>query len=140
MTNNSVSAAVESRTSTVLYDTGFTVPDATLEELVRLATLSPSAYNFQNWKFIVVRSAQGKHKLQAAAYGQRQIAEASATFVACGTLRAHEHLASVLAPDWTPGGCRPGCGTGGWRTQPARMLAMASCSAMRPSGLHPWPR
>ncbi len=69
-------------------------------ELVRLVTLSPSAYNFQNWKFIAVRDAAG---LKAAAYGQQKVVDALVTFIDCGTLNAHLRLAQVLEPSLDAG-------------------------------------
>jgi nitroreductase len=93
-----IKTLIESRVSTNFYDANRALPDDTIEELVRLATLAPSAYNFQNWKFIAVRSSEAKEQLKAVAYGQQKIIEAPVTFIVCGTLRAHERLALALQP------------------------------------------
>ncbi|WP_235033918.1 nitroreductase family protein [Pantoea sp. 18069] len=80
------------------HDPDRPLSDATIEALVDLATRAPSAFNLQNWKFIAVRSPEAKARLQALAYGQKKVADASVTFIICGTLAAHEQLGQALAP------------------------------------------
>lgn len=96
--SSSILELIESRNSVTRYDPSRGVSDATLAELVRLATLAPSAYHLQNWKFVAVRSAEAKARLMAAAYGQPQVQEAAATFIVVGRLAAHEQLPRALQP------------------------------------------
>ena len=86
---------VESRRSTARYESS-SIPTEDINELVRLASLSPSAYNFQNWHFIAVTEEAGKHKLHAASYNQPQILQAAATIIVIGELNAHKSLANRL--------------------------------------------
>ena len=72
---SSVRRLVEQRTSVNRFDTRHPLEEAQIIELVRLATLSPSAYNFQNWKFIAVRDSGAKERLKAAAYGQQKVVD-----------------------------------------------------------------
>jgi len=95
---NTIKNLIESRVSTGRYQVDGQVSDQDVSELVRLATRAPSAYNFQNWKFIAVRSPEAKARLQAVAYGQPQVVEAAVTFIICGTLAAHEGLSHALKP------------------------------------------
>ncbi|MBL4583818.1 MAG: nitroreductase family protein [Pseudomonadales bacterium] len=94
----SIKSLIESRVSTGLYDSSRTLPDEVVNELVRLATRAPSAYNLQNWRFIAVRSEEAKARLKAAAYDQPQVLDAQVTFIVCGCLAAHEGLAQALQP------------------------------------------
>jgi nitroreductase len=94
----SVQQALEQRNATNHFDSNRPVTDAQLQELLRLATLAPSAYNLQNWSFIAVRSAAAKAQLKAAAYQQTKVTEAPLTLVVCGTLQAHRTLAARLQP------------------------------------------
>ena len=96
--SDSIKTLIESRVSTGLYDTSRTLSDEIVNELVRLATRAPSAYNLQNWRFIAVRSAEAKARLKAAAYNQPQVLDAQVTFIVCGRLAAHEGLAEALQP------------------------------------------
>lgn len=52
-----------------------------LHEILRLASLAPSAWNAQTWRFAVVQSPEIKEQLKAAAYGQGQITSAPAVIV-----------------------------------------------------------
>lgn len=96
--SNPIKSLIESRVSTGRYQVNRDLSDQDVSELVRLATRAPSAYNFQNWKFIAVRSPEAKARLQAVSYGQQQVVDAPVTFIICGTLAAHESLAQALQP------------------------------------------
>ncbi|QWK80478.1 nitroreductase family protein [Ochrobactrum sp. BTU1] len=76
--------AIERRVSTNHYDTDASIDDAMLCELVRLATLAPTAFNLQNWRFIAVRSLTAKELLWEASGRQDKIKAAAATFIVCG--------------------------------------------------------
>ncbi len=52
-----------------------------LREILRLASLAPSAWNAQTWRFAVVQTTEIKEQLQAAAYGQPQVTNAPAVIV-----------------------------------------------------------
>lgn len=89
---------IAQRRSVGRYQANRTVSDDCLRELTRLATLAPSAFNLQNWKILVVRSAEAKARLRALAFGQPQVEEAAATFIICGTLSAYRGLQQTLQP------------------------------------------
>src|SRR5258708_12344623 len=60
------------------------IHDADLEKIIRAGLEAPSGYNIQPWRFVVVRDAEQKKKLRAAAFGQPKVEQASAVIVACG--------------------------------------------------------
>lgn len=95
---DAIKTVIESRVSVNYFDAERQLPEAQIEELVRLATLAPSAYNFQNWRFIAVRSPGAKLRLKEVSFHQQKVADASVTFIICGTLAAHEQLATMLKP------------------------------------------
>ncbi|MGB7443637.1 MAG: nitroreductase family protein [Coleofasciculaceae cyanobacterium] len=74
------------------------IPEAILEEVLRLALQSPSGYNLQPWRFIVVREQANKDKLKDCAFGQRQVSEAPVVFICCGDRRVAEkdYIESVI--------------------------------------------
>ncbi len=94
----SIREIIESRVSANNYDSSRKLSHAEISELVRLATLAPSAYNFQNWKFLAVVSDEAKLRLQAAAFNQQKISDAAVSFIICGTLNAHAQLEPALRP------------------------------------------
>lgn len=100
---SSLHDALDSRTSIHQFQPDRPLDDACIAALARLATTAPTAYNLQNWRLIAVRSPEAKTKLQAAAFGQQKIADASVAFIVCGTLAAHVHLAAALQPSVAAG-------------------------------------
>lgn len=93
---NPIQRVIESRVSINHYDPQRPVSDDIIETLVSQATRAPSAFNFQNWRFIALRSAEARARLKSVAYGQQKVADASVTFIICGTLAAHDQLADAL--------------------------------------------
>lgn len=93
-----VKEAIEQRISANMFDPTKTLTTAQIEELVTLATRAPTAFNYQNWKFIAVQSVAEKERLKAVAYGQQKIVDAAVTFIVCGKLEAHKGLAHALKP------------------------------------------
>lgn len=89
---------IESRTSVNHFQPNRRLGDEVIESLVSQATKSPSAYNMQNWRFIVVQSDSAKVRLKSAAYEQQKIVDASVAFIVCGTLAAHVQLDAALQP------------------------------------------
>lgn len=95
---SSVQNAIESRISINRFQADRPLDDETIMSLVELATKAPTAFNMQNWRFIAVRSAEGKNRLKDSAWGQQKIVDASVAFIICGTLSAHQQLAAALQP------------------------------------------
>jgi nitroreductase len=93
-----VEQAIAARVSADRFEPDRPLADATVSALVAQAARAPSAYNLQNWRFIAVRSPQGKARLKAVAHGQQKVEDASAVFIVCGALAAHRRLADVLRP------------------------------------------
>lgn len=86
------------RTSVNRFDPTATLDDTTIRELVRYAGEAPSAYNFQNWRFVAVRTPAERARLCEMAYGQKKVLEASVTFIVCGRLRPHLGLRDAMQP------------------------------------------
>ncbi len=64
--------------------------EAEINGLLELALLSPTSFNMQNWRFVVVTDQAKKDALCAAAWNQAQVKEASLTLLICADLNAHE--------------------------------------------------
>ena len=117
--NNPIKQAIESRVSTNYYDSSRQLSDDDIKALVDQATRAPTAFNFQNWKFIAVRSPEAKERLKAVSYGQQKVADASVTFIICGTLAAHEQLSQALEPA-AAAGIMDQAAVDGWVAQATR--------------------
>ena len=77
------SQAVKDRRATPSFE-DVPIHNADLEKIIRAGLEAPSGYNIQPWRFVVVRDAEQKKKLSAAAFGQPKVEQASAVIVACG--------------------------------------------------------
>ncbi|HYF80308.1 MAG TPA: nitroreductase family protein [Symbiobacteriaceae bacterium] len=75
-----VAEAIESRRSIRKFSSD-PVPPEDLDEILRLTSLAPSAWNVQPWRIHVVTSPKLKQQLQEAAYGQSQVAAAPVVIV-----------------------------------------------------------
>lgn len=64
------------------------VPDEYLNAILRFALQAPSGYNLQPWRFVVVRDAEDRKRLQKAAYNQPKVAEAPVVVIAVGMKEA----------------------------------------------------
>ncbi len=77
------------------------IPDASLEHVIELARLSPSEWNFQPWRWIVVRSEMGKRRLEACSYIEVPLSSAPVVLVCLAdTLAwktAPQHLQEMIA-------------------------------------------
>ncbi len=96
--NRTSKSIIERRASARAFDATKSLSDAQILELLRLATLSPSAYNLQNWSFKVVRSVVGKSDLLPLCYGQLKVVQASAVVIVCGQMGAYDRIEHRLEP------------------------------------------
>ncbi|MBC2592978.1 nitroreductase family protein [Ruficoccus amylovorans] len=80
--------AIRERRSVKLYDPEFVMPQQDIDRLLELATLSPTSFNIQNWRFVVIRDKELREQLCAAAWNQAQVREASALIMVCADLNA----------------------------------------------------
>lgn len=86
----SVKQALLQRAATNNFDVSKSLDDTQITELVRLATLAPTAFNLQNWHFIAIKSAEAKQRLYESAYKQQKILDAAVTFIVCGEMEPHK--------------------------------------------------
>jgi nitroreductase len=113
MTNPAI-ALIERRVSANRFDAGHALADAEIEELTRLATRAPTAYNLQNWRFVAVRTPEAKARLRDLAYGQAKVSNAAVTFIVCGVLPDHTAIPERLRP-FVQAGYMPADTALGWQ-------------------------
>ncbi len=82
--------AIESRRSVKAYDANHVMPEADIEKLLSLAVLSPTAFNIQNWRFVLVQDPELRKQVRAASWDQAQVTDASLLVVLTADLKAWE--------------------------------------------------
>lgn len=82
--------AIESRRSIKHYDPDHVMPEEDLAKLIELTKLAPSSFNLQNYRLVVVRDPELRKQLRAVAWDQAQVTDASALFIMCADLTAHQ--------------------------------------------------
>lgn len=83
-----VSQAILERRSVKAYDPQHQMTEAELNQLMSLAMLSPTAFNIQNWRFVVVTDPALRKEIRAVSWDQAQVEEASALIVLTADLQA----------------------------------------------------
>ena len=82
--------AIKERRSVKHYDNAHEMSEPEIDALLKLALLSPTSFNMQNWRFVVMTDPEKRAAIQAAAWNQAQVTEASITILLCANLNAHE--------------------------------------------------
>jgi nitroreductase len=85
-----VSEAVEARRSVKAFDPNHRMSDAEIDRLMALAMLSPTAFNIQNWRFVLATDPELRKQIRAAAWDQAQVTDASLLVILAADLKAWE--------------------------------------------------
>jgi len=85
-----VSKAIESRRAIKVYDAEHRMTEAEIEKLMSQAMRAPTAWNIQNWRFVLVRDPEQRKKIRAAAWDQAQLTDASLLVVLTADIKAWE--------------------------------------------------
>jgi nitroreductase len=82
--------AVKQRRSVKHYDPTAKMTAEELDCLMAAVLFSPTSFNIQNWRFVLVEEAALRQQIQDAAWGQEQVTKASLLFVLCANLKSWE--------------------------------------------------
>ncbi|NOZ52851.1 MAG: nitroreductase family protein [Gammaproteobacteria bacterium] len=82
--------AIHLRRSVKHFDASHEMTAEEVDEVLSLAVLSPTAFNIQNWRFVVVDDADLRRKIRAVSWDQSQVTDASLLIVLCADLKAWE--------------------------------------------------
>ncbi len=80
--------AIETRRAVKHYDPDFEMPQEDIDKLLGLARLAPTAFNIQNWRFVVVKDKALRQEIRKHAWDQAQVTDASLLIVMCCDLKA----------------------------------------------------
>ncbi|MDP1659755.1 MAG: nitroreductase family protein [Methylotenera sp.] len=83
-----VSQAIAERRSVKAFDPQHKMTEQEISKLMSLAMLSPTAFNIQNWRFVLVTDPVLRHQIRAVSWNQAQVQEASLLIVLTADLKA----------------------------------------------------
>jgi nitroreductase len=82
--------AIRLRRAVKHFDESHDMTTEEVNQILSLAILSPTAFNIQNWRFVVVDDADLRKKIREVAWDQSQVTDTSLFIVLCADLKAWE--------------------------------------------------
>ncbi|HOV34279.1 MAG TPA: nitroreductase family protein [Candidatus Hydrogenedens sp.] len=82
--------AVESRRAIRHFDPNYKMTEEEIHKLMSAVLLSPTAYNIQHWRFVLVRDPKLRKQIREAGWGQAQMTDASLLIILCADMKAWE--------------------------------------------------
>ncbi len=83
-------SAIQARRAIKQYDPSHRMPDEEVNQLMELALQSPTAFNIQNWRFVLVRDESLRQEIRKVAWDQAQVTDASMLIILTGDLKSWE--------------------------------------------------
>lgn len=83
--------AITARRAVKHYDPTHQMSDEEIKKLLSLASLSPTAFNIQNWRFVIVSDPALRKQIREVAWDQSQVTDTSLFIVICANLKAWEN-------------------------------------------------
>lgn len=80
--------AISSRRSIKNFNKNHKMTKEEITKILDAAILSPTSYNIQNWRFVIITERDLKDKLSEFSYGQKQVSEASLAIILCADLKS----------------------------------------------------
>ena len=84
----SVTQAITSRRSIKHFDPAHKLTEQEIAKLMSLAMLSPTAFNVQHWRFVLVTDPVLRQQIRTVSWNQVQVEEASLLIVLTADLQA----------------------------------------------------
>lgn len=84
--------SIKLRRSVKHYDSNHKMSEDDITQLMSLASFSPTAFNIQNWRFVIVKDNGLREKIRKAAWDQAQITDSSLLIILCADLKSWEKM------------------------------------------------
>jgi nitroreductase len=85
-----VTSAIQSRRSINHFDPHHKMTQAEIDQLMSLAMMTPTAFNIQHWRFVLVTDPVLRQQIRAVSWNQAQVEDASLLIVITADLKAWE--------------------------------------------------
>ena len=83
--------AIQARRAVKSYDPSYEMPVEDEKAILEAAMLAPTAFNIQNWRFVVVKDSEKRELIKQAAWGQAQVTDASLLIVLTADTQAWDN-------------------------------------------------
>ena len=81
-------SAIEARRAVKHFDPQHEMTSAQIDQLMATTLLSPTSFNIQHWRFVLLRDGELRRKVRAAAWDQAQVTDASLLVIVCADVKA----------------------------------------------------
>ncbi|MCX8065906.1 MAG: nitroreductase family protein [Candidatus Hydrogenedentes bacterium] len=85
-----VFSAVEARRAVKHFDPEFKIDEDEIKRLLSYAMLSPTSFNIQHWRFVLIQDKELRRKIREVAWNQPQVTDSSLLIVLCADVKAWE--------------------------------------------------
>ncbi|MEI7995173.1 MAG: nitroreductase family protein [Methylococcaceae bacterium] len=82
--------AITQRRAVKQFDPNHQMPQAEIDQLFSLAILSPTAFNIQNWRFVLVQNPELRRSIRSVSWNQAQVTDASLLVILCADIKSWE--------------------------------------------------
>jgi len=82
--------AINQRRAVKQFDPNHQMSKAEIDQLFSLAILSPTAFNIQNWRFVLVQNPELRRSIRSVSWNQAQVTDASLLVILCADLKSWE--------------------------------------------------
>ncbi len=82
--------AITQRRAVKSFDPNHQFTEAEINQLMSAAILSPTAFNIQNWRFVLVTDAELGKEIRWVSWDQAQVSDASLLVIMCADLKSWE--------------------------------------------------
>ena len=80
--------AIETRRAVKYFDPDHQLNEQEKAQLMQLAMLSPTAFNIQHWRFVIVSDPELRKQIREVSWGQAQVTDASLLIILTADLKA----------------------------------------------------
>jgi nitroreductase len=80
--------AISQRRAVKHFDPDHQMSQDEIDQLLSLAILSPTAFNIQNWRFLLVQNPELRKEIRSVSWNQAQVTDASLFIILCADLRS----------------------------------------------------
>jgi nitroreductase len=83
-------AAITARRSVKKFDPQHVMTEQEITRLMEAVILTPSSFNIQNWRFVLITDPEVKQRVREKGYDQAQFTDASVVVIICGDREAYK--------------------------------------------------